>query len=849
MVITKMAAANQPDSDDAGIAQAEEAPGLLDSVLSTLRKRDPKEEAKERDYKAKRQRYEQEKNKHKTLYVAGAKDIMVGTLKMRGTLKLWQKYWCVLRPGLLLYYKDTKRDDWQGTILLSGGEVVERPSRHDGFCFKFFNNMKHNIHADRGPNGEMFFNLNLPADHVIMRCAADQGAAWMTAFTQALKSAPIPRDPRSSLDVGALEHEALSDAEIDESMAAEHELQSPSQHGAGAASPPVHSAGLRSPTEPSTPALPALLSQLQPPSTSELALKRISAEHQTAVLRELSKRPRQELAALLKVTEPAWVADTAEYGIVQLRDEPVPAPEGESNSILWSMIKQIRPGMDLSKLSFPVFVLEPRSFLDKFADSFRHVQFFNEAARCQDPHDRMLHVLRWFFSTYYKRPRGLKKPYNPLLGEVFRCMYTIPAGAGLPETQCFVVVEQVSHHPPITAIVVSNRRAGWVLHGQVRVGSKFLGNGIDAPFDAKLTLTLLEHREDYVMTLPDYHVKGLVLGSTTTEFGGPCSVHCKKTGYMADLKFLMKPLIGGTYHAVEGKLGLHENHSPTASRVEVLRGRWDDTIYIGDQMLFRVDEELVRSRVPRFILPKSAQWPYVETPEGHYDSEITWEPCTKGILENDSAAASTHKNYLEECQRKKTKIRKDEDFKHRFFEKTGDRKWRYRHINLDPWSADDDLLEFMADGVIQTATIDDLPDDYLANATVPAAGSDAESPLRTDRSLPAPGAAAAASSHLSLSSRDASMRGPLPAAAAAAAVATGGAAARKALASSASFASSVSVDAGELTQRVGALEQRVAALVGRLEAAELRRHDSSLTPLLGLLVLLMAIQLYAQLFN
>ena len=65
-----------------------------------------------------------------------------------------------------------------------------------------------------------------------------------------------------------------------------------------------------------------------------------------------------------------------------------------------------------------------------------------------------------------------------------------------------------------------------------RVANTQTGNGVDSPFDAKLTLTLLEHREEYVMTLPDYHVKGLLFGTTTTEFGGPCSIHCKKSGFM-----------------------------------------------------------------------------------------------------------------------------------------------------------------------------------------------------------------------------------------------------------------------------------------------------------------------------
>jgi hypothetical protein len=50
----------------------------------------------------------------------------------------------------------------------------------------------------------------------------------------------------------------------------------------------------------------------------------------------------------------------------------------------------------------------------------------------------------------------------------------------------------------------------------------------------------------------------------------------------------MKPLIGGSYHAVEGKLSLHENHSLTPTRVEPIRGRWDDTMFVADQVRARV---------------------------------------------------------------------------------------------------------------------------------------------------------------------------------------------------------------------------------------------------------------------
>ena len=62
----------------------------------------------------------------------------------------------------------------------------------------------------------------------------------------------------------------------------------------------------------------------------------------------------------------------------------------------------------------------------------------------QDPRERLLLIVRWFLGNYYKKPRGLKKPYNPLLGEVFRCMYELPATATTPASRCHVLLEQVA---------------------------------------------------------------------------------------------------------------------------------------------------------------------------------------------------------------------------------------------------------------------------------------------------------------------------------------------------------------------------------------------------------------------
>lgn len=50
----------------------------------------------------------------------------------------------------------------------------------------------------------------------------------------------------------------------------------------------------------------------------------------------------------------------------------------EQKSLIWFLMKQVRPGMDLSKVVLPTFILEPRSFLEKLADSYYHADLLSQ---------------------------------------------------------------------------------------------------------------------------------------------------------------------------------------------------------------------------------------------------------------------------------------------------------------------------------------------------------------------------------------------------------------------------------------------------------------------------------------
>ena len=62
-------------------------------------------------------------------------------------------------------------------------------------------------------------------------------------------------------------------------------------------------------------------------------------------------------------------------------------------------------------------------------------------AECKTPKERFLMLLKWYFSAFKTGRKPIsKKPYNPIIGEVFQCYYTLPSNCSGPtigaETSC-----------------------------------------------------------------------------------------------------------------------------------------------------------------------------------------------------------------------------------------------------------------------------------------------------------------------------------------------------------------------------------------------------------------------------
>ncbi|XP_014615032.1 PREDICTED: oxysterol-binding protein-related protein 8 isoform X1 [Polistes canadensis] len=635
-------------------------------------------------YKAQRKNYRIEKKRVANELLSSFKDptviVMSDWLKVRGTLKSWTKLWCILKPGLLLLYKSPKikSNHWVGTVLLNTCQVIERPSKKDGFCFKLFHPLEQSIWAPRGPENEAIGAVvqPLPTSYLIFRAPSQAaGKCWLDALELSLRCSSLIVRSTSALP-RSLQHDATTTHETQWSEADyekhfdEHEYK-------------THE-----------------VVTLEPVYTSHTDLDDISQpENGVAVDAEISASDSESEGSakeepLDTINETPYASNENE--VLGSAGEVVTVLQEEQKSLIWFLMKQARPGMDLSKVVLPTFILEPRSFLEKLADSYYHADLLSEAVLEDDAFTRMKAVVKWYLSGFYKKPQGLKKPYNPLLGETFRCYWQHPNGS-----RTFYLAEQLSHHPPISGFYVTNRQDGFTISATIIAKSKFYGNSTSAILDGVAILTMLPRGEDYTMTIPYAHCKGILVGTLSMELGGKIDIECEKTRYHTELEFKLKPFLGGSeqMNQVVGRIRLGKETLATIS------GYWDGQIMITDKrtgqesIFFNPTTEVRKNRLKKYTVPLEYQGPW--------ESEKLWLAVTHAINRDDQYAATEAKTQLEEAQRERAKERKNngQEWVPKYFVQdiiTGN--WVYRHADARPWDPRNDVVQYEHDYIIRTKT-------------------------------------------------------------------------------------------------------------------------------------------------
>ncbi|KAK1927070.1 hypothetical protein DB88DRAFT_476587 [Papiliotrema laurentii] len=354
----------------------------------------------------------------------------------------------------------------------------------------------------------------------------------------------------------------------------------------------------------------------------------------------------------------------------------------EEGNILMSIISQLRPGMDLSKIALPTFVLEPRSLLERITDFFSHPELIFGAGQEPDEKERFIRVMTYYLSGWHIKPKGVKKPYNPVLGEFFRCTYTYADG-----TEGYYVAEQVSHHPPVSAFFYVSPKNGLLVTGELKPKSRFLGNSAATIMEGEDRIRLLDRPEDgeYVITMPNTYARGILFGKMTLELCDASTITNATTQYHCDVDFKAKGWISGGYNVIEGAV-----KGPGEVSLGTVSGHWSDVMEYTDKktgkkrVLFNPHHSHV---VPKNVLPESEQ--------EEYESRRLWTKLTDAIKAADMHGATAAKTAVEDRQRELVKQREATGSPpppSRFFEHVEGDRWMPK-IGVDSLPKDRDEME------------------------------------------------------------------------------------------------------------------------------------------------------------
>ncbi|KIM89944.1 hypothetical protein PILCRDRAFT_95024 [Piloderma croceum F 1598] len=345
-----------------------------------------------------------------------------------------------------------------------------------------------------------------------------------------------------------------------------------------------------------------------------------------------------------------------------------------SFSLLWLLCVWIRSSWtsflksiasfsgDLSSMTAPPFILSPVSLTEFPAYWCEYPDLFAAIADGKTEEHRALAVLRWFISTlkgqYTSRNESMgseKKPLNPVLGELFYGTW--------PSTNTTLLVEQVSHHPPITAYRIANQAKGLVLTGHNAQKTSFSAGSIIVKQIGHATLVVdlpSGEKEEYLITLPRLRIDGLWYGSPYIELAETSYIQ-GSNGWLSTIEYKGKGYFSGKSHTFKAIL-----KPPTSDhKTEVIEGTWHTTSKTSSGMTFH-DVSPPKEEVTVKSIEEQTEW----------ESRKLWGAVAKGIREGDFESASREKSRIENEQRQR---RKDEA--------AASTPWQlkhFKHIESDP---------------------------------------------------------------------------------------------------------------------------------------------------------------------
>lgn len=295
------------------------------------------------------------------------------------------------------------------------------------------------------------------------------------------------------------------------------------------------------------------------------------------------------------------------------------------------------------------------------------------------PEERITQVFKWYISGFHLKPRGPKKPYNSILGEVFQCKFgsfsktneTYPPRAS-GERSLVYLAEQVSHHPPVSAFCAEYANL-LSIRGVYMPKGKMVGLNCAASIgEGSFVVSFPTTGYKYRVTFPTAYVSGIVAGTPQLELGGTVQISdLGGSTCSASVEFLRKGWLSGSYDQVHCKIlrCADGGSNGTQNVVQEFVGTWHDKIYFKNPGVAPTSKN-ARGRV--FFDPGvyeaevgGTHRPMAVDCGGHpKQSRAVWKEVTPALRAGNADAATAAKTKVEIAQRLERKILAQENREH-----------------------------------------------------------------------------------------------------------------------------------------------------------------------------------------
>ncbi|KAI8877165.1 Oxysterol-binding protein [Backusella circina FSU 941] len=348
-----------------------------------------------------------------------------------------------------------------------------------------------------------------------------------------------------------------------------------------------------------------------------------------------------------------------------------------SRSILLAIASQLTKGTDLHRVTLPTFVLETRSMLERITDFMAHPELILPVSAIEDPIERFIGVLKWYLSGWHIKPSGVKKPYNPVLGEFFRCKYDFQDGS-----KGYYLAEQVSHHPPASAFFYTCPQHDVIICGDLKPKSRFYGNSVASLMKGTTNFIIPSRdHERYEIHMPNMYARGVLFGTMTLELGDASTIKCVTSDLVCELDFQTKGFFSGQWNSVTGKI----KRLSTQEILYEVSGQWSSELYIkkyagkssGGLLSLRHSNSHASKEKPDLLVDVRDFTKYpLKVPEHQEEKESRelWCKVTESIRTRNLDAATDEKLRIEDSERAVRKEREEKKvpWNSRFFDTSGE---------------------------------------------------------------------------------------------------------------------------------------------------------------------------------